>query len=500
MTYRSFLRVASPIHHNRNSRPGAGTLQQTLSLCRYSLLTMSRRLLRTVTASSVLASSLLMGRSGAAQAVTPATVSATGAITLDEAIRRAEANEPAFAIAAAECRVTALERKDARAALLPSASLHNQFLFTESNHTHTTLGSANAPFVTQAGIEQSLPAFIANNAVHEYYSQGVVNETVGLAQIGAVRLADANAALAVAELEVARRGLVATVVNLYYNSGAGAGKLSVAQRAVDQANHFVEITQKREAGREAAHADVLKAQLQQQARQRELADAKLAANRARLELGVLLFPDPATDYTLAPTDAPPPLPDRAGVDAAARANNPEIRSALASVQVGRATALNAQAALLPDLALNYTYGIDAPQFARTGPNGARNLGYSAQATLDLALWDWLTTERKVKEARIRADASKVALSNVQRRALAVLSELYDEADVARQQLASLDRTVVDARESLRLTNLRYVDGESTVLEVVDAQSTLITAENARIDGGIRYQLAFAQLQTLTGRL
>ncbi len=461
---------------------------------------MLRRALRRFAASSVLASSLLLSRTSLQQTAAHAAPPPASAITLDEAIRRAEANEPVFAAAAAERRATALERKDARAGLLPSASFHNQFLFTESNRTHTVLGTPYSPTITQAGLDQSLPVFIANNSVHEYYSQGVVNETVGLAQIGAVRLADARAALATAELEVARRGLVATVVGLYYSSGSGSSKLDIARRALDEAHRFADITEKREAAREAAHADVLKARLQEAARERELADAKLAADRARLELGVLLFPDPSATYTLAPTAVPPPLPDRAGVDAAARANNPEIRSALASVGVSRATTLSAQAGLLPDLALNYTYGIDAPQFASTAPNGARNLGYSASATVDLPLWDWLTTERKVKEAKIRADASKVALSNAQRRALADLSELYAEADVARQQLASLDRSVLDARESLRLTNLRYVDGESTALEVVDAQSTLITQENAQVDGEVRYQLAFAQLQTLTGRL
>jgi outer membrane protein TolC len=45
-----------------------------------------------------------------------------------------------------------------------------------------------------------------------------------------------------------------------------------------------------------------------------------------------------------------------------------------------------------------------------------------------------------------------------------------------------------------------VNGESSVLEVVDAQGTLVTAENARADGSVRYELALAQLETLTGRL
>jgi outer membrane protein TolC len=430
----------------------------------------------------------------------PQVPSASAPLSLDDVIHRAEANEPAFAAAAAEGRATALERKDARAALLPSASYHNQYLFTQSNHTHTTLGTAGGQYVSQGGVEQSLPVFVANNSVHEYYSQGVVNETVGLAQMSAVRLANANAARAQAELEIARRGLINTVVALYYGFSSAGEKVAIARRALDEANRFVDITRKREVARESAHADVIKAQLQQQQRQRELADTQLSAERARLELGVLLFPDPATPYSLAAADAPPLLPEREAVNAAARENNPELRRALALVQVGNAETQGAQAALLPDLALNFTYGIDAPQFARSGPDGARNLGYSASATVDIPVWDWLTTERKVKEARIRAEVARVEVSAAQRRLLADLAEFYDEANVARQQLASLDGSVVDARESLRLTNLRYVDGESSVLDVVDAQNTLISAETARTDGVVRYRLALAQLQTLTGRL
>ena len=55
-------------------------------------------------------------------------------------------------------------------------------------------------------------------------------------------------------------------------------------------------------------------------------------------------------------------------------------------------------------------------------------------------------------------------------------------------------------ESLRLTTLRYKNGESTVLEVVDAQTTATLANAAYEDGAVRYRVALANLQTLTGEL
>ena len=183
-------------------------------------------------------------------------VSKTSDISLDEAIHMAEANEPTFAAALAEGRATALERKDARAALLPSATYHNQYLFTQSNGTQAT--------TTQGGLNQSLPVFIANNAVHEYYSQGSVNETIGLAQIGAVKLADANAARAEAELEVARRGLVRNGCGTLLRERPLANQKSACGAVgvdYDEANDFLDITTKRENAREAAHADVVEGAL-----------------------------------------------------------------------------------------------------------------------------------------------------------------------------------------------------------------------------------------------
>ena len=438
---------------------------------------------------------MLCAASLPAQTVPPAAAppaAPTTALSLEQAIAIAGANEPAFAAAVAEHRALALERTNARTAFLPSVTYHNQAIYTQPN------GVATSRIGQVSGADS--PIFIANNAIREYASQGVVDEKIGLGQVAALRAATANALRAEAEAEVARRGLVVTVTSLFYGSQGAGGKAGVAAEALAEANHFLDITQKREQAREVAHADVLKAQLQQQQRERDLADAKLAAIKARLELGVLLYPDPSTAYTLDVAAMPAPLPDRAGIETLAKGNNPEIRSALAGLQVAQADTFTSRAALAPDLALNYTYGIDATNFGANGPDGIRNLGYSMSATLDIPVWDWLATERRIKAGRLREGAARVAFTAAQRRLLADLEEFYAEADLAAQQLRSLDTSVITARESLRLTNLRYVDGESTALEVVDAQASVITAETAQIDGQLRYQLARAQLQTLTGRL
>ena len=428
-------------------------------------------------------------------AATPSTPQ--NVITLQEAIKRAQASEPNYANSLAAARVAGLDKSIARAGLLPSVRFNGQGLYVQPNGLREVGGE---------GVVNTNPKFVSADArPREYVAQGVVEESIGLGPIAALRSANAADAIAKAELEIARRGLISAVTGLYYGVASSDRKLSIAQQAAQEAADFTKLTSQREQAREAAHADTIKAQLQQQQRDRELSDAKLNADKARLELGVLLFSDPRTPYSVSVSDTPVALASREDINQLASKNNAELKSALATLNASSAEVLTAQAAYLPTIGLNYTYGIDANEFAARGPltpEGIRthNLGYSAAVTVNLPVWDWLATEHKIKQSEIRRDAAKIALTATQRRTIAQLDESYAEAQAARAQLASLDESVATAAESLRLTKLRYTGGEATVLEVVDAQSAYITAQNAREDGRVRYQTALAQLQTLTGTM
>ena len=428
---------------------------------------------------------------------TPAAQSPTASITLDDAIARARTIEPTFAAAVAAAKSAKYDQSIARAALLPNAVMNNEFLYTQGGAgIITNPEKAKDPALKTT----SAPRFIANNAVHEYISQASVTETVGLQGFNAVSKASASLAVANAELEIARRGLVATVVGLYYAAATADRRVAVAQRAADEAGSLTKLTQQRETAREVAHADVVKAQLTQQQRDRDLMDAKLNAEKARLDLGVLLFPDPRTPYVVAASGTMPSVPARSDVEAALAKDNPELRSALASAHLADLNVTSARLGYVPELSLNYSYGIDAAQLAHYNDLGNENLGYSASATLNIPLWDWFTTHDKVRQSEINREAARVTLTNTQRRIIADLEENYSEAVAAHDQLDSLDSSVASAAESLRLLRLSYGAGEATILEVVDAEGSLVIAEIAREDGIVRYQTALANLQMLTGTL
>lgn len=415
-------------------------------------------------------------------ATTTGQIAPTGTVslTLPDAINRARANSPQFQAALTSLGLAREDRVQARAALLPNVSYINSFIYTEGNRT-------------PSGV------FIANNSVHEYISQGTVHEALGWAQLADYQRTAASLALARARSEVAARGLVVTVVQQFYGYITAQTKAVTTQQAYDEGRHFLDITQKLEAGGEVAHSDVIKAQIQANDLQRARDEARLAEQNARLTLAVLLFPNFFQDFTLVnDLNTPPPLPPLDEVQQLAQKNNPEIKAAFSSLAVANKEVSVAWAGHLPSLTVDWFYGIDAPQFATYDRNGFRNLGYSAVATMNIPIWNWGAVQSKVKQAQLQRRQAQVELSAAQRTALADLQSFYSEAQLSRTQVDVLRQSMDLAAESLRLTYMRYQAGEATALEVVDAQNTLTTARNNFHDGEARYRIAFANLQTLTG--
>jgi outer membrane protein len=406
-------------------------------------------------------------------------------VSLSSALALARKNSTVYNAALTEAGSAGIDRALARDALLPQVNFNNQYLYTQSNQ--------------HGGVR-----YIANNAVHEYISQGDVHESIDVAGLANYRKVSAAAALARAKAEIASRGLVVTVAQSYFAALSAQFKLEDAKRAADEGNRFLELTQQLEHGGEVAHADTIKADLQAQDRRRQFQEAQLALMNTRLDLAVLIFPTLQDNFVL--TDdlrATAPLPSLEEVQQQAARDNPDLRAALQTLHMSSSEVTAARAGYLPSLTFDYFYGIDAPNFATYSffqRERMDNLGSSTLASLTIPIWNWGATRDRIHQAQLRQKQAKLELSYSQRKLLAEIQSLHAEAETALNELTGLARSAELAAESQRLTALRYKDGEATVLEVVDSQTAYVQASNNYHDGAVRYRVALANLQTLTGVL
>ncbi len=417
-------------------------------------------------------------------------------ISLPDAFSRAAQYSGQIQSANIAARLAHEDLRQARAATLPSLSAFNQFIYTEGNGT-------------PSGV------FVANDGVHVYNEQAVVHEELlSFVRRNEIRAAAASEAVSKARADLAARGLHVTVIQDYYTIISAKRKLANAQLGQKEAREFLDITQKQEKGGEVAHSDVIKAQITAQQRDRDVQDAALAVQKAKIALGVLMFPSLNLAWDVVDDlENIPQLPAQPQI-AAQVAGYPDLRAAQLTLRATKLGVSVARQAYLPTLALDFFYGIDANQLAArtnyptpatgrsTLPNylvpNRQNLGYSAMATLNIPIWDWGSIRSRVKQASLRRQQAEIDLSNTQRQVQASVVSGYQEAQTALAQVESLRSSADLSAESLRLTLLRYKAGEATALEVVDAQTTVSAARAAFIDGLLRNRLAIANLQSLTG--
>ncbi len=411
-------------------------------------------------------------------------------ITLSDAIERARKNDAQFLAAGADAKISHEDRVQARNAMLPTISATTQYLGTQGNG------------VTPNG------RFVTNDGVHVYRAWGVLHQDFSpqMYTMTSYHRAAAAEAISRAKAEIATRGLTVTVTKLYYALTVSQHRYATAQQSLEQAKHFFDIAQHAEELGQSAHADVIKAEIQFRQQAQGFEESRLAMENARLDLAVLLFPTLNENFTIVDDlESSAALPPFTDVQSMAAKENPALRVALESARQADVEVRAAKAAFLPTLTLDVDYGIEANSFALRSPIAADralgplpNLGYFVTAGFNVPVWDWGTLRSKLHQSKYRQEVAHAEMSQAQRMLLSELYSAYNEASVARASFETSRRTADLAAESLRLISLRYQAGESTAFEVVDALNTQLLARNANDDAGLRYRVALATLQTLTG--
>ena len=418
------------------------------------------------------------------------TQAAPPTVTLQDALRRAQQNEPQLAGALNAAQIAHEDTVQAHAALLPQAGINSSYFNTQGN-----------------GVFPS-GRFVTNDGVHVYQEWATVRQDLspGTLTRSGYHRAQAAEAVMQARAEIARRGVTVAVTRAYYGLVVAQRKYATAQLAETQAQQFVRISQELERGGEAPHSDVVKAQLQESAQQQVLREAKLGMDTARLDLTVLISANFDENYPVVDdlhlTSALPTFPE---IQTMARRQNPDLAAAEAALHGADLDVTLARQAYLPTLTVDLDWGLQANQIgwntvvAADPLKGAvPSVGYFLTASLNLPVWDWGARRSRLKQAQLRRQQATVDLSYTQRVLLRNVAGYYEEAQTAREQMDLLRQAVDLATESLRLNTLRYQAGEATILDLVDAQNALTQARNLQDDGQARYRVALATLQTVTG--
>ena len=423
-------------------------------------------------------------------AQTPAptpTVAIPSVLSLDEALRLANAQASTFQTAALNERIAAEDVRQAQAAFLPKVSAPLSYIYT-------------SPALGLPPGEPRAPSFVSADGIG--VTDALVNVAGDFDLAGRLRatLAKNRALLAAARAgtDVARRALAQAVVEAYYGLALASAQHRAAETNLAAAQEFENITSLLLSGGEVAPVDLTRAQLQTLTRRDELertrVNEEVAAGALRVFVGYEFSrPIDAADLTLAiPVDS-----DYQQFRAEDVSRRPEFIQLDQQLRAARAEIKIARADRLPSLSYSVNGGFDTDSLK--APRLKEHTGVSAAVTFSIPIFDWGATRSREQQARLRVELAEneriIALRGFTQQFYAARAQVESAA----RRITSAREGVTKAQDNLAASIARYRAGEAPIVEVTDAQTTLVEQRNALYQAIFDYQTALARLKQATGR-
>ncbi len=408
-------------------------------------------------------------------------------LSLDEALRLANAQASTFQTAALNERIAAEDVRQAQAAFLPKVSAPLSYIYT-------------SPALGLPPGEPRAPSFVSADGIG--VTDALVNVAGDFDLAGRLRatLAKNRALLAAARAgtDVARRALAQAVVEAYYGLALASAQHRAAETNLAAAQEFENITSLLLSGGEVAPVDLTRAQLQTIARRDELERARVneevAAGALRVFVGYEFSrPIDAADLTLAiPVDS-----DYQQFRAEDVSRRPEFIQLDQQLRAARAEIKIARADRLPSLSYSVNGGFDTDSLK--APRLKEHTGVSAAVTFSIPIFDWGATRSREQQARLRVELAEneriIALRGFTQQFYAARAQV----ESATRRITSAREGVTKAQDNLAASIARYRAGEAPIVEVTDAQTTLVEQRNALYHAIFDYQTALARLKHATGR-
>jgi outer membrane protein TolC len=288
------------------------------------------------------------------------------------------------------------------------------------------------------------------------------------------------------------------VIESYYGLALAIAQSRAAEGNLTAAQEFERITSMLLNAGEVAAVDLTRAQLQTLSRRDELERARVNEEVAGGSLRVLIGYD--FMRPLSTTDLALALPDASEyqqfkVDDVSR--RPEFTQLEQRLRAARNEITIARADRLPALSYSINGGFDSDSLR--APRLKEHSGMSAAIFLTIPIFDWGASRSKERQARLQVEVTENERKIAERGFTQQFYAVRAQAATAAARIALAREGVVKAQDNVTASIARYRAGEAQIVEVTEAQTTLVTQRNALYQAIFDYQLALARLKQATGR-
>ena len=297
----------------------------------------------------------------------------------------------------------------------------------------------------------------------------------------ALAAADADLAQTEENFHAAQVSLAAEVATAYVDLRSVEAQLAVVRRSLDSREETARLTRWRQ---EAGVGDILDTRQAESALEQAHASIpalQQTASETRNQLAVLSGRTPGSlDVLLGSTERVPAAPAALaiGIPAETLRQRPDVRAAGHAVEAASKRSEAARRERLPSLNLSGSLGVEAGELGRLASPSATIAGIAGSLTAPI-----FSAGRISANIRIQDETTRQALTTYESTVLDALAEVENALEAIRRQTerrASLELAAAAAREADTLARQRYEAGSVDFLQVLDAERTLLSAEQSLV--------------------
>ncbi|MGX5805392.1 efflux transporter outer membrane subunit [Bradyrhizobium sp. Arg314] len=302
-----------------------------------------------------------------------------------------------------------------------------------------------------------------------------------------------------AELRSTLLTLVGDVASTYAQARGYQARIALARRSAASQRQTAELTRTMELAGSATAADVAKAM--GQAASTEAAVPTLEASYAEAvhRLSVFTGRPPAALSERLKRGAPipaPRLPMPTGIPADILLSRPDVRVAERQYAQYTAKVAQADAARYPAVSLTGDISTAALQLGDLGKNSS--IGWSFGPTLSVPLFNAGQLQAAVEVAKAQRDQYFIAYRSSVLRALEDVENALVLSSQERIRIGKLAASAKSYGDAVRLEDTLYKAGDTSLLDVLDAQRSLYSAEDTLLQSRVLLATHYVALNKALG--
>ncbi len=407
---------------------------------------------------------------------TDSAVAAIAQVTLDEAIRRALAVQPAMVQAEGATRNASAARRASFGTFLPTVTVGGSGVL-RSQGIYDPNSQRVIPPVWNYGssLSASLDLF------------------TGLRRIWSLRAASADLSAAEAGAVTQRYQAMLLTKQAFYDALTKEELVRVAEAQVRRAQQQLDISvQKLHAG-SATRSDSLRSVVDFGNARLALLQAKADLATAQANLGRQIGVDQSVRAV--PDSVLPPLPDTAALRDVAIGSAPQVEQADAQARAARASVWSSRSEYIPALTVSYGGNRQDSIFANAF---VANPTHTWRFDLRWTLFDGFAREQAQVTAQVERDIQEATAADTRRQVSAQLTQQIAALGTAFLKISITTDNVAATTEDLRVQQERYRVGAGTILDLLTSQASLTQAQTDLVQARFDYLIARAQLEALVG--